>query len=74
MCIWGCRQRHLKHLSSQSTAGENCVCTLGHVLYIRAELGEVQGMVGELWKGVSCSSSQGRRRKESERFRGDTRA
>jgi hypothetical protein len=46
----------------------------GTFLYMRLELGEVQGMVGESWKGVSCSSLQGRRRKESERFRGDTRA
>ena len=50
------------------------MCTLGHVLYMRLERGEVQGMVGELWKGVSCSSLQERRQKESERFRGDTRA
>ena len=39
-------------------------------MYIRLELGEIQGMVGELWKGVCFTSLQ---IKEGEKFRGDTR-
>lgn len=42
-------------------------------MYIRLELGEIQGMVGELQKGVSFTSLQIPRQKEGENFRGDTR-
>lgn len=61
---------HVKYWSSQSTSGES---PLWHAVYIRLELGEIQGMVGELQKGVFFTGLQIPRRKEGEKFRGDTR-
>ena len=42
-------------------------------MYIWFKLGEIQGMVGELWKGVPFTSLQIPRQIEGEKFRGDTR-